>query len=423
MRERLEVLRERDFVFFLSAKLLVTLAAEMVNVAVGMQVYELTGDLLALGLVGLAQFAPFVLLILPAGQVADRKERSRIIAFCYVLQATASAALLAITLSGMHEVLLVYAVLVLLGCARAFMMPASQAVLINLVSAPRFAQAVALHSSSFHVAVIVGPMLGGLVYLGGPEAVYITSTTLFASAVVLMSRVRSGVPQASGDAGSGDAGAVFEGLRFVFSRPIILGAVSLDLFAVLFGGMIGLLPAMATDVLHTDATGLGILRSAMAVGSALAAAALVWHPIRRHVGYWMFGGVGLFGAATVLFGLSTSLWLSVFALALAGAGDMVSVYVRHILVQHETPDAIRGRVSAVNSVFIGASNQLGDFESGVAARLLGLVPAVVFGGAATLAVTGAWIRFFPVLAHMDLFPHLRTATSAAGEAEQSTHGS
>ena len=413
MRERLEVLQERDFVFFLSAKILVTLAAEMVSVAVGMQVYELTGDLLALGLVGLAQFLPFVVLILPAGQVADRKERSRIIAVCFALQGLASAALLAITLSGWREVGLIYAVLVLLGCARAFMMPASQAVLINLVSAPRFAQAVALHSSSFHVAVIVGPVLGGVVYLGGPHAVYIASTTLFFCAVLLMSRVRSGLRHVAAQEGDRGAGAVFEGLRFVFSRPVVLGAVSLDLFAVLFGGAVALKPAIAPDELHTDAAGLGLLRAATAVGAALAAAMLVWRPIRRNVGPWMFGGVALFGASMVVFGLSTSLLLSVIALALSGAGDMVSVYVRQILVQHETPDEIRGRVSAVNSVFIGASNQLGDFESGVAARLLGLVPAVVFGGAATLAVAGGWMKLFPVLARMDVFPHLLAAE--AGE--------
>ncbi|WP_230976857.1 MFS transporter [Pseudothauera rhizosphaerae] len=411
MPGRLEVLRERDFTLFLSAKLLVTLAAEMVSVAVGMQVYELTGDLLALGLVGLAQFLPFVVLILPAGQVADRKERSRIIAFCFALQGLASAALLGITLADLRAVGLIYAVLVLLGCARAFMMPASQAVLINLVSAPRFAQAVALHSSSFHVAVIVGPLLGGVVYLGGPHAVYVASTTLFACAVLLMSRVRSGVHHFETQEGSRGAGAVFEGLRFVFSRPLVLGAVSLDLFAVLFGGAVALLPAMARDVLQVDAAGLGLLRAAPAAGAALAAVALVWRPVHRHVGRWMFGGVAVFGASMALFGLSASLPLSVAALALSGAGDMVSVYVRQILVQHETPDAIRGRVSAVNAVFIGASNQLGDFESGVAARLLGLVPAVVFGGAATLAVAGAWIRLFPVLARMDHFPHLRPAGS------------
>lgn len=406
MRERLDVLRERNFLFFLIAKIMVTLAAEMVSVAVGMQVYALTGDLLALGLVGLAQFAPFVLLILPAGQVADRKERSRIITFCFALQGLASAALLAITLSDLREVGLIYAVLVLLGCARAFMMPASQAVLINLVSAPRFAQAVALHSSSFHLAVIAGPVLGGVVYLGGPHAVYIASTALFAGAVVLMSRVRSGVRHLDGQETERGAGAVFEGLRFVFSRPVVLGAVSLDLFAVLFGGAVALLPAMATDVLQVDAAGLGLLRAAPAVGAALAAVALVWRPIQRHVGRWMFGGVALFGASMVMFGLSTSLPLAMLALALSGAGDMVSVYVRQILVQHETPDEIRGRVSAVNSVFIGASNQLGDFESGVAARLLGLVPAVVFGGFATLAVTATWMRLFPTLARIDVFPHL-----------------
>lgn len=401
---RLAVLKERDFRFFLSAKLLATLAAQMVNVAVGWQVYALTGDVLALGLVGLAQFAPFIVLILPAGQVADRRPRSRIIGWCYSVQAVAAALLLAITLSGSAAVGFIYAVLVLLGCARAFMMPASQAVLINLVSRPRFAQAVALHSSSFHVAVIVGPLLGGVVYLAGAQVVYASAALLFVCALVLMRMVRGGreVMPASGSTGSG---AVFDGLRFVFSRPVVLGAISLDLFAVLFGGAVALLPAVARDVLHVDAAGMGLLRAAPAIGAALASALLVWRPIRRRVGLWMFGGVAVFGVATVLFGLSHSLPLSVAALALTGAGDMVSVYVRHILVQHETPDEIRGRVSAVNSVFIGASNELGEFESGVTARWFGLVPAVVIGGLATLAVTASWMRFFPALTRMDAFPH------------------
>lgn len=402
---RLAVLQERDFLFFLSAKLLATLAAQMVGVAVGWQVYALTGDVLALGLVGLAQFAPFIVLILPAGHVADRSRRTRIIGGCYTVQALAASLLLAITLADLRRVGFIYAVLVLLGCARAFMMPASQAVLINLVSRPRFAQAVALHSSSFHVAVIVGPLLGGVVYLAGAQTVYLSAALLFCCAIVLMRMVRGGrsVAPAAG------RGAVLEGLRFVFSRPVVLGAVSLDLFAVLFGGAVALLPAMARDVLHVDTVGMGLLRAAPAVGAALASAWLVWHPLHRRVGLWMFGGVALYGLATVVFGLSASLPLSVLALAATGAGDMVSVYVRHILVQHETPDEIRGRVSAVNSVFIGASNELGEFESGVTARWFGLVPAVIFGGAATLAVAFSWMRFFPMLTRMDGFPHQAAA--------------
>ncbi len=411
---RLEVLEEKVFLHFLSAKLLATLAAQMVGVAVGWQVYQLTGDVLALGFVGLAQFAPFIVLILPAGQVADRAARSRIIGWCYVAQCLAALLLLAITLADLRQVGLIYAVLVLLGCARAFMMPASQAVLINLVSPARFAQAVAVHSSSFHVAVIVGPLLGGVIYLGGAHAVYLSAAALFACSVWLMSRVRTRPAEQSPGAARG-AGAVFEGLRFVFSRPVVLGAISLDLFAVLFGGAVALLPAMARDVLHVDSAGMGLLRAAPAVGAGLAAAVLVWRPLRRHVGAWMLGGVAAFGVAMMMFGLSTSLPLSVAALALSGAGDMVSVYVRHILVQHETPDEIRGRVSAVNSVFIGASNELGEFESGVTARWLGLVPAVIFGGAATLAVAGSWVKLFPTLARMDGFPHL-----AAGAAKRET---
>jgi MFS family permease len=416
---RFELLQERSFVLFLIAKILITLAAEMVIVSVGMQVYELTRDVLALGLVGLAQFLPFVILVLPAGQVADRNERSRIIALCFAIQAVASAALLILTLNGVEQVGWIYAILILLGCARAFMMPASQAVLINLVSAPRFSQAVALHSSCFHITVIIGPVIGGFVYLGGPQAVYATTTALYVCAMILMAFVKSGRAHVSAAPETRGLAAVFEGLHFVFTRPVVLGALSLDLFAVLLGGAVSLFPAMASDVLHTDAVGLGMLRAAPAVGAALAAGILVWRPIHQHVGRWMFGGVAAFGVAMVVFGLSTSLPLSLFALAVSGAGDMVSVYVRHILVQNATPDHIRGRVSAVNAVFIGASNQLGDFESGVVARLMGLVPAVVFGGLATLGVTAGWMKLFPVLSRMDRFPHTETEPADDAPAQQS----
>ncbi|KAF0815120.1 Enterobactin exporter EntS [Andreprevotia sp. IGB-42] len=396
------VLRNRNFAAYLSARLLSTIAMQMVNLAVGWQVYALTHSVTDLGLIGLAQFAPFFVLVLPAGQIADRYDRRVIINVAFAVQGIAALLLLAFTISGVTAVWPVFAAAALAGCARAFMMPASQAIVMNLVPNHLFGQATAISSSSFHAAVIAGPVLGGVLYLLGPHVVYTVATGVLALSVVLMWLVRS---QQTAKREPVSLAGVLDGFRFIWSRKIVLGAISLDLFAVLFGGAVALLPVFAHDVLHVGPTGLGILRSAPAVGAALTSVALAFWPIRRHVGRWMFGGVALFGAATIVFGLSTSVLLSVVALALTGVGDMVSVYIRHMLVQFETPDAIRGRVSAVNAVFIGASNELGEFESGTTAGWFGLIPAVVFGGAATLVVTGLWMRIFPVLSHMDRFPH------------------
>ena len=399
----LSVLRNRNFAFYLSARVLGTLAVQMQSVAIGWQVYEITGNLYDLGLIGLAQFAPFLALILFAGHAADRYNRRNIIVLCLAAQMACSLLLLAFTLSGSHVVAPVFAILVLFGSARAFMMPATQAILKNLVPIERFSQAVALSSSSFHVAVITGPVLGGLLYLAGPKMVYMTSAGLLLLSVFLMSRTVNG-PQAVNTAPA-TWHTVLEGLRFVRSRPVVLGAMSLDLFAVLFGGAATLLPAYARDVLHAGPTGLGLLRTAPGAGAALCSVMLAVAPIRRHVGAFMFGGVALFGAATLVLGATTSFAVALAALFLLGVGDMVSVYIRHLLVQFETPDEIRGRVSAVNSVFIGASNELGEFESGLTAGWFGLVRAILLGGAATLVVTGAWALLFPVLSRMDRFPH------------------
>ena len=407
------VLRHRNFSFYLAARVLGTVAVQMQSVAIGWQVYALTGDLFDLGLIGLAQFAPFLLLILPAGHVADRYNRRNIVALCLSAQLVCGLLLLALSHSGLTAVWPVFAILVLFGSARAFMGPASQAMLVNLVPPASLGQAVALSSSSFHVAVIAGPTLGGLLYLAGPHSVYLVASLLLALAVVLMWLVRA-APQA-GTREPATWHSVLEGLRFVCSRPIVLGAISLDLFAVLFGGATALLPALAHDVLHTGPSGLGLLRTAPGAGAALCSVALAFFPITRRVGLWMFGGVAVFGAATMALGATTSFAVALAALFLMGAGDMVSVYIRHLLVQYETPDAIRGRVSAVNSVFIGASNELGEFESGLTAGWFGLVRAVLFGGAATLAVTGAWTWLFPVLTRMDRFPHHQTALDAAAK--------
>ncbi|MFS2007074.1 MFS transporter [Duganella sp. CT11-25] len=397
------VLRHRNFTLYLTARTLATLAVQMQNVAIGWQVYSMTHNLFDLGLIGLAQFAPFLLLILIAGHAADRYDRRNLIALALGAQLLCGLMLLGFTYTGLSAVWPVFAVLVLYGSARAFMGPATQAILVNLVPQESFSKAVALSSSSFHVAVILGPTLGGLFYLAGPKTVYMISTALLVTAVVLMCPVKS-VKQASAS-GPASWHTVLEGLRFVWSKPVVLGAISLDLFAVLFGGATALLPALAHDVLHIGPSGLGMLRTAPGAGAALCSIALAFFPITRRVGLWMLGGVAVFGLGTLVLGATSTFLVALVALFVMGAGDMISVYVRHLLVQYETPDAIRGRVSAVNSVFIGASNELGEFESGITAGWMGLTRAVLFGGAATLAVTGAWAVLFPVLSRMDRFPH------------------
>jgi MFS family permease len=403
-----EVLRHTGFARYLSARLLATLAMQIETVAVGWQMYELTRDPLDLGLIGLAQFIPFVLLILPAGQIADRFDRRRIITLCYATAMVVAVLLLLFTLLEIRSPWPVFAAMTLLGCSRAFSMPSSQALLPNLVPREQFGRAVALNSSVNEISTIGGPALGGVIYLAGPSFAYFTVAVLAAIATVLMLRVPP-VPAVEGPKEPVNLSTLFSGLRFVWSKRTVLGAISLDLVAVLLGGATALLPVYASDVLHIGPTGLGVLRTAPGVGAALCAMWLAAHPISNHVGRWLFGGVLVFGIATLVFGVSTSFWISLVALVVIGAGDMVSVYVRHLLVQLETPDAIRGRVSAVSAVFIGASNQLGDFESGLTARWWGATRAVIVGGAATLVVTGLWARLFPGLWKMERFPDRHTA--------------
>lgn len=407
MSNGFSVLKHRNFSFYLSARILGTVAVQMQSVAIGWQVYAMTGNVYDLGMIGLAQFAPFLCLILFAGHVADVYNRRAIIICCYVAQLLCSLSLFAYTMTGSLVVWPVFAVLVLYGSGRAFMMPATQAVLIHLVPTESFTKAVALSSSSFQVAVILGPTLGGLFYLAGPKVVYCIVAVLQTASIALMSCTRLAGQSAKREPASWHT--LFEGLRFVWSQPIVLGAMSLDLFAVLFGGATALLPAFARDVLHTGPTALGMLRTATGVGAALMSVTLAFRPITTKVGRWMFGGVAVFGAGTVILGTTDSLTISLIALFLMGAGDMVSVYIRHIIVQFATPDAIRGRVSAVNAVFIGASNELGEFESGITAGWFGLIRALVFGGVATLIVTATWAKLFPVLSRMDRFPHADAA--------------
>lgn len=391
-----------NFRFYLGARFLTTLAVQMQSVAIGWQVYSITGDPFDLGLIGLAQFLPFVVLVLPAGQIADRMDRRLILTLCYMVEALCALLLLIYSISGIVEVWPVFAVLVLFGCARAFAMPTSQAITPNLVPRSAFPNAVAINSSSSHIATIAGPAVGGILYVLGPSSVYgIVSATLLLS-VAMMFLVK--LPKVIRSPEPANWHTLMEGLRFVWSKPVVLGAISLDLFAVLFGGAVALLPVYAADILHVGPEGLGLLRTAPAIGAAMTAVALVFFPITRHVGYWLFIGVGVFGLAIMLFGISSSFVFSLAALIVMGCGDMVSVYIRHMLVQLETPDEIRGRVSAVSAVFIGASNELGEFESGVTAAWFGVVPAVIIGGGATIAVTALWTRVFPQLLRVDRLP-------------------
>jgi MFS family permease len=398
-----DVLRQTRFARFLAARLLATVAAQIQSVAVGWQVYAITRDPLDLGLIGLSQFLPFVVLILPAGQIADHYDRTKVLSCCYLTEVLCAVLLLWFTMQGITVAWPVFSAMVLLGSARAFSMPSGQALLPNLVQQADFSRAVALNSSTFHIATVAGPAAGGLLYLAGPLVVYITVMVLALGAVFLMIGVRpiGGQMTSAREVPSWDS--LLSGLRFVRSKPLILGAISLDLFAVLFGGATALLPIFARDILHAGPVGLGLLRTAPGIGAALCAIALAITPVARRVGAWMFGGVAVFGAATIVFALSRSFGVTLLALGLLGAADMVSVYIRHLLVQLQTPDQIRGRVSAVSAVFIGASNELGEFESGVTAKWFGAVRAAVLGGFLTLAVTGLWIRLFPALWRMDKF--------------------
>ena len=396
------LLRDRNFTHYLLARVLATTALQMQSVAVGWQVYALSRNYVDLGLVGLAQFIPFVSLVLLAGQFADRANRRWIVTACFAVESFASLALLAFSLSGIRVVWPIFVIAALFGAARAFIMPTTQAMLPNLVPLTLFPRAVALNSSTFQLSMIAGPVIAGFLYALGPGFVYGTTASASALAVVLMVALR--YRQSLSVTDGSTFHDLFEGLRFVRSRPNVLGAISLDLFAVLFGGATALLPAYAKDVLHLDVSGFGWLRTAPGIGAAVMALALTLRPVHRHVGRWMFGGVALFGLTTMVFGLSTSFALSLVALVLLGAGDMVSVYVRQTLVQIETPDRIRGRVSAVSSVFIGASNELGEFRSGLTAAWLGLIPSVVVGGVVTLSVTLLWTVLFPSLSRMFAFP-------------------
>lgn len=374
------------------------------SVAIGWQIYDMARTPLALGLVGLCQFVPMFLLTLPAGELTDRFDQRRIYALAAGLEAFCSALFLVLTLWTPHRALFFYLVLILFGAARGFAGPSGQSLLPFLVEQERLPRAISINSSAFTAAVIAGPALGGFLYALGPAAVYSLCILGFSLAALIVSGLggRRYVPEADSVLAGGFA-RVIEGVRYVCSREVMLGAISLDLFAVLLGGATALLPVYARDILHVGPIGLGFLRSAPAAGAFLVAFALTHHQIRAHVGAKMFAAVALFGLATIVFGLSTWFPLSLLALFVLGASDMVSVNIRSSLIQLATPDAMRGRVSAVNMLFIGASNELGEFESGMTAAWFGTVPAVVLGGLGTLLVVIGWMKLFPPLRRVNSF--------------------
>ena len=397
----------------------------MMVIAVGWQVYHLTGRVLDLGLIGLSQFLPFLCLALFAGHAADVHERRVIIRLCLTAFLVCALLLFGLARLSVASAWPIFGVLAMLGVARAFLSPATQSFVPNIVPQSVLGNAIAINSSANQVATIAGPSVGGLIYaLGqsshapnyGAQWVFGTAAVLLATGVGLISLLKSrrtsrGAPAASWD-------QLLQGLRFIWRRKTVLGAISLDLFAVLFGGATALLPAFTKDILHAGPEVFGCLRAAPGVGAVLMALWLTVRPVRRRVGFFMFGGVALFGVCTIVFGLTHHFWVALACLALLGVGDMASVYTRGLLVQLETPDAIRGRVSAVNSVFIGASNELGEFESGFTAAWFGLVPAIVLGGGVTLLVATLWAGvFFPVLRRLHSFEQLREHRAD----EQSAH--
>jgi MFS family permease len=388
------------------ARFCIVFCTEMQSVAVGWQVYEITKRPLDLGLTGLVQFLPGVFLFLLAGHTVDRFDRRKVLTLCYAGYGVSSALLLAVTLrfESLHRaqtVAPIFAILFLVGVVRSFSMPASRALLPQLVPEEQFQSAVAWNSGIFQGANILGPALGGLLYAFSHGPVLVYAVALFAGVVSVLATLKIETRSRPRPREPLSLRTVFAGFHYIWTHKAVLGSISLDLFAVLLGGAVALLPVYAKDILRTGALGLGLLRSAPGIGAGIMALLIAFQPIRRRAGVTMLWCVGGFGFFTVVFGFSRNLWLSMFALMLVGAADMVSVVVRGVLIQVETPDEMRGRVNAVDMIFIGASNELGEFESGLAAQWFGAVPAVVLGGVGTIVVTVLWAWIFPELRKAD----------------------
>jgi MFS family permease len=395
--------RSKPFQRFWLTRVLSSLSFQMLAVAMGWQIYALTHSAFALGLLGLAQFLPMFTLTLVVGQVADRYDRRRIAAICQCMESAAALVFVLGTVNGWLSAPVIYGLAACVGAARAFESPAVSSLLPGVVPRAQLPQATAWATSAGQTAQIVGPALGGLLYGIGPAPAYAVCTLTFACAAALVWRIPLQAKPAT--RAPVTLASVFSGIAFIRKQPVILGALSLDLFAVLFGGATALLPVFARDILHAGPLGLGLLRSASAVGALGGTIWLAHFPLRKRPGAAMFGGVIAFGAATIVFGLSHQLLLSVLALAALGASDVISVVVRLSLVQLRTPDEMLGRVSAVNSLFIGSSNQLGEFESGLTAGWWGAQPAVLIGGVATIGVALLWMKLFPELRRVQSLGH------------------
>jgi MFS family permease len=371
-------------------------AVQIQTIAVGWQVYDMTRDPFDLGLVGLSQFLPAILLVLVTGAVADRFSRRRIMSLCLIIMAISASGLLLLTQQGNVNVLYVFALMAVFGMARAFYNPARQSILANLVPSGQLSNAIAVTTSASQIATICGPVIGGLLYGLHPQAAYGAALVLFGCAALIVffipqmpQRIQKGHPTWE---------TLSAGFRYIWTQKVVLGAISLDLFAVMLGGATALLPVYARDVLAIGPLGLGLLRAGPAVGAIVIGLFLMAYPIKDNAGRIMFAAVASFGLFTVVFALSETVWISVAALVLIGGADMVSIFVRGTLIQLWTPDDLRGRVNAVNQVFIGTSNEFGAFRAGSTAALFGPVVAVLAGGVGTLAVVGIWMKAFPGLA-------------------------
>jgi MFS family permease len=397
--DRFAAFRHVSYTRFFFARFLVSFAAQIISVAVGWQMYDQTGSAIYLGLIGLVQFLPSLLLTLVTGSVADRFSRRGIVAICTLVGALCSVALWAMTVTHTFAPLPVFALLTVIGIERAFLGPATQSLAPNLIPPEDLSNAVAWNSSSWQTAAIVGPVAGGLLYGVGPSFAYAVAAIFSVMGAILIQMIAKPAQRTTNSATTWNT--ILAGYRFIWSEKVVLGAISLDLFAVLLGGAVALMPIFARDILTLGPWGLGLLRAAPGVGAIGTAIVLATYPLRHKAGLYMFAGVALFGVGTLLFGLSHSPWLSIVALMIMGASDMISVYVRETLIALWTPDEVRGRVNAVNMVFVGASNELGEFRAGSMASIFGAVPAVVIGGIGTLAVAIIWAAGFPQLRKID----------------------
>ncbi|TAX62040.1 MFS transporter [Rhizobium leguminosarum] len=397
--DRFAAFRHSSYTRFFFARFLLSFSQQIVSVAVGWQMYDQMGSAIYLGLIGLVQFLPSLLLILVTGSVADRYNRRAIAALCSLVSALCTLALLVMTLMGSFTPLPVFAVLLIFGIERAFMSPAVQSLAPNLVPEEALSNAIAWNSSSWQLAAITGPVLGGLLYGVSAPTAYTVAVIFSVLGAALLYMIPKPVQKTTGETKSW--AMILGGFSFIRAEKVVLGAISLDLFAVLLGGATALMPIFARDILTLGPWGLGLLRAAPGLGAIVMAIFLAAYPLRHRAGIYMFIGVALFGVGTIIFGISTNTEVSIAALALMGAADMVSVYVRESLIALWTPDQLRGRVNAVNMVFVGASNELGEFRAGTMAALFGAVPAVVIGGIGTLVVAAIWASSFPKLRGID----------------------